>query len=202
MTKSRRQFAGGRRGFGGGSVNGDDATLNDDGEPEDNDDLFRNGGDEDSSTIVNTLGGGACRTNTVVKFVPRAYFDQTRGADLLRRVAREAVEDLAADGVVYAEIRFAPELHELALEEVVDAVAAGVRAEICTTPVPSRMRSVWAAISTSGENASEPHDSAVQTASKPAFSASTAPFVPTIRSVCTRRRSASGRWRDRVRFVG
>ena len=54
------------------------------------------------------------------------------------------------------------------------AVAAGVRAEICTTPVPSRMRSVWAAISTSGENASEPHDSAVQTASKPAFSASTA----------------------------
>src|SRR5690349_8799398 len=31
--------------------------------------------------------------------------------DALRRVARECVEDLAADGVVYAEVRYAPELH-------------------------------------------------------------------------------------------
>ena len=31
---------------------------------------------------------GACRTSTVVKFIPRAHFDQTKGADLLRRVAR------------------------------------------------------------------------------------------------------------------
>ena len=29
----------------------------------------------------------------------------------LARVARECAEDLAADGVVYAEVRFAPELH-------------------------------------------------------------------------------------------
>ncbi|MEN0013475.1 MAG: hypothetical protein AAGC46_08915, partial [Solirubrobacteraceae bacterium] len=29
----------------------------------------------------------------------------------LHRVARECVEDLAADAVVYAEVRFAPELH-------------------------------------------------------------------------------------------
>ena len=29
----------------------------------------------------------------------------------LRRVAREAAEDLADDGVVYAEIRYAPEQH-------------------------------------------------------------------------------------------
>ena len=34
---------------------------------------------------------------------------QTRGA--LARVARECAEDLAADGVVYAEVRFAPEQH-------------------------------------------------------------------------------------------
>jgi adenosine deaminase len=50
--------------------------------------------------------------------------------DGLRRVAREAVEDLAADGVVYAEIRWAPELHVetgLTLDEVVDAVLAGFR---------------------------------------------------------------------------
>src|SRR6266852_602236 len=32
-------------------------------------------------------------------------------ADALRRVAAECAEDLAADGVVYAEVRFAPELH-------------------------------------------------------------------------------------------
>src|SRR5262249_26577218 len=34
---------------------------------------------------------------------------QTAGA--LTRVAAECAEDLAADGVVYAEVRFAPELH-------------------------------------------------------------------------------------------
>jgi len=51
-------------------------------------------------------------------------------ADHIERVAYEAVVDLAADGVVYAEVRFAPELHQqagLALEAVVDAVTAGFR---------------------------------------------------------------------------
>ena len=46
----------------------------------------------------------------------------------LYRVAYECVEDLAADNVVYAEVRFAPELHidrGLSLDEVVDAVLAG-----------------------------------------------------------------------------
>jgi adenosine deaminase len=49
----------------------------------------------------------------------------------LHRVAREAVEDLAEDGVVYAEIRWAPEQHTdtgLSLEQIVDAVLAGFRA--------------------------------------------------------------------------
>jgi adenosine deaminase len=48
--------------------------------------------------------------------------------EALHRVALECVEDLAADSVVYAEIRFAPELHidrGLSLDEVVDAVLAG-----------------------------------------------------------------------------
>ncbi len=53
------------------------------------------------------------------------------------------------------------------------AVAAGVRAESCTTPVPSLTRSVWAAMRASGVKASDPQDSADQMASKPAFSAST-----------------------------
>lgn len=49
-------------------------------------------------------------------------------ADALHRVARECVEDLAADAVVYAEVRFAPELHiegGLTFDEVTDAVLAG-----------------------------------------------------------------------------
>jgi len=51
--------------------------------------------------------------------------------DALYRVAHECVEDLAADSVVYAEIRFAPELHinrGLSFDEVVEAVLAGFAA--------------------------------------------------------------------------
>jgi adenosine deaminase len=50
--------------------------------------------------------------------------------EALMRVARECVEDLAEDGVVYAEVRFAPELHlsrGLSLDEVVGAVLEGFR---------------------------------------------------------------------------
>ncbi len=51
-------------------------------------------------------------------------------AAALTRVAAECAEDLAADGVVYAEVRFAPELHVergLDLESVVEAVLEGFR---------------------------------------------------------------------------
>jgi len=51
-------------------------------------------------------------------------------AEQIERIAAEAAADLATDGVVYAEIRFAPELHQqrgLALEDVVEAVTAGFR---------------------------------------------------------------------------
>jgi len=54
---------------------------------------------------------------------------QTR--DGLMRVASECAQDLAADGVVYAESRFAPEQHlegGLSLDEVVQAVLDGFRA--------------------------------------------------------------------------
>jgi adenosine deaminase len=60
-------------------------------------------------------------------------FDHTiavmQTADNLARVAREAVLDLAADGVVYAEQRWAPEQHlagGLSLAEAVEAVQAGI----------------------------------------------------------------------------
>jgi adenosine deaminase len=51
-------------------------------------------------------------------------------ADALRRVAAECAADLSDDGVVYAEVRFAPELHTdagLTLDEVVAAVLDGFR---------------------------------------------------------------------------
>ena len=48
----------------------------------------------------------------------------------LHRVAREAVEDLANDGVIYAEVRFAPELHPGAgdLDAAIEAVTTGFAA--------------------------------------------------------------------------
>jgi adenosine deaminase len=48
--------------------------------------------------------------------------------DALERVAAECAQDLADDGVVYAEVRFAPELHVeqgLTLDEVVESVVRG-----------------------------------------------------------------------------
>ncbi|MFM6973652.1 MAG: adenosine deaminase, partial [Agromyces sp.] len=56
---------------------------------------------------------------------------QTRAG--LERVAKEAVLDLAADGVIWAELRWAPEQHlqrGLSLDEVVEAVQAGIDAGI------------------------------------------------------------------------
>jgi adenosine deaminase len=52
----------------------------------------------------------------------------TQSVDALSRVARECAEDLASDGVVYAEVRFAPELHVekgLTEREIIEAVLAG-----------------------------------------------------------------------------
>lgn len=50
--------------------------------------------------------------------------------DAIERVAFECAQDLAADGVVYAEVRFAPELSTeagLTLDEVTDAIMTGFR---------------------------------------------------------------------------
>jgi adenosine deaminase len=59
-----------------------------------------------------------------------------QSAPSITRVARECVEDLAADGVVYAEVRYAPEQHlegGLSLDEVVAAVAAGFAEGVAAT---------------------------------------------------------------------
>jgi adenosine deaminase len=55
--------------------------------------------------------------------------DLMQRASHLRRIARELMEDFARDGVVYAEVRFAPQLHTrdgLTMQEVVDAVHQGL----------------------------------------------------------------------------
>ncbi|HEV7897311.1 MAG TPA: adenosine deaminase [Planosporangium sp.] len=67
----------------------------------------------------------------------------TQTAEALHRVAAECALDLAADGVVYAEVRFAPEQHlerDLTLTEVVEAVVAGFaegsrQAAVTGTPI-------------------------------------------------------------------
>jgi adenosine deaminase len=58
--------------------------------------------------------------------------------EALTRVAVECAEDLAADGVVYAEVRFAPELHVqrgLDLDQVVKAVLDGLAAGSAGRPI-------------------------------------------------------------------
>ncbi|TWF78481.1 adenosine deaminase [Pseudonocardia hierapolitana] len=87
------------------------------------------------STDAAELGGwflAAAHSGSLVRYLET--FGHTVGvmqtADALVRVAAECAEDLAADGVVYAEVRFAPELHVeagLELDAVVEAVIEGFR---------------------------------------------------------------------------
>jgi adenosine deaminase len=72
--------------------------------------------------------------------------------EALYRVAQECALDLAADGVVYAEVRFAPEQHlerGLGLAEVVEAVLAGFEAgsvEARATGAPIRVGTLLTAM--------------------------------------------------------
>ena len=62
--------------------------------------------------------------------------------DALARVAREAVEDLAADGVIHAELRFAPMLHTMqgmTPIEVIEAVDAGLTEAVAITGLNARL---------------------------------------------------------------
>ncbi|HWG64848.1 MAG TPA: adenosine deaminase [Streptosporangiaceae bacterium] len=86
---------------------------------------------QDNDTVARWLRRGAQRGHLNLyldAFQHTVAVMQTREA--LTRVARECAEDLAADGIVYAEVRFAPELHVeggLSLDEVVTAVLEGFR---------------------------------------------------------------------------
>jgi adenosine deaminase len=93
----------------------------------------------DPETLAKWFHAGADRLDLVLyleAFDHTVAVMQTREA--LTRVARECVEDLAADGVVYAEGRFAPELHlggGLQLDEVVEAVLEGFREGCAATGI-------------------------------------------------------------------
>ncbi len=79
-------------------------------------------------------------------------------ADALERVATECVEDLAEDGIVYAEVRFAPELHTeagLSLVEVTEAVLSGFARGMANAAAAGRrilVRGLLAAMRTEGRS--------------------------------------------------
>ena len=85
----------------------------------------------DEAALAAWFTEGASRQDLVLyleTFAHTVGVMQTK--DALIRVASECAEDLAADGIVYAEVRFAPELHleaGLSLDEVVEAVLEGFR---------------------------------------------------------------------------
>ncbi len=86
----------------------------------------------DPGELGSWMTRGATRRDLVLyleTFAHTVGVMQTREA--LARVARECAEDLAADGIVYAEVRFAPEQHlerGLRLDDVVEAVQEGFAA--------------------------------------------------------------------------
>lgn len=96
-------------------------------------------------------------TGDILRYL--ATFEHTAGVmqteAALERVAYECVVDLAADGVVYAEVRFAPELHTeggLSLDAVVEAVQSGLRrgmADAATAAQPIVVNTIVSAMRTS-----------------------------------------------------
>ena len=86
---------------------------------------------KDPDELAGWMTRGASRKNLLLYLETFAHtVGVMQTPDALVRVARECAEDLAADGIVYAEVRFAPEQHldrDLSLDEVVEAVQEGFR---------------------------------------------------------------------------
>ena len=123
----------------------------------------RSGYDALPSTDPETLAAwfrDAADSGSLVRYLET--FAHTVGVmqdeESLRRVARECAVDLAADGVVYAEVRFAPELHTnhgLTLEQVVEAVLAGFgegEREAAAAGSPIVMRALLTAMRTAARS--------------------------------------------------
>jgi adenosine deaminase len=86
---------------------------------------------KDPDELADWMTRGASRKDLVLYLETFAHtVGVMQTPDALVRVARECVEDLANDGIVYAEVRFAPEQHleaGLGLDDVVEAVQEGFR---------------------------------------------------------------------------
>ncbi|MEZ5340074.1 MAG: adenosine deaminase family protein [Acidimicrobiales bacterium] len=86
----------------------------------------------DAAELAQWFTRGADRRNLELYLETFAHtVAVTQTKDGLERAAAECAEDLDDDGVVYAEVRFAPELHTsrgLSLDEVVESVLAGFEA--------------------------------------------------------------------------
>jgi adenosine deaminase len=86
----------------------------------------------DVAELASWFNRGAKRNDLVLYLETFAHtVGVMQHRDAIERVSYECAQDLAADGVVYAEVRFAPELSTesgLALDEVVEAVLDGFRA--------------------------------------------------------------------------
>ncbi|WP_246081593.1 adenosine deaminase [Nocardioides litoris] len=92
-------------------------------------------GNDASAEALGEWFAEAADSGSLVRYLET--FDHTvavmQTGPAIARVARECVEDLASDGVVYAEVRYAPEQHVqqgLTLDEVVAAVQEGFEAGV------------------------------------------------------------------------
>jgi adenosine deaminase len=96
----------------------------------------------DAEELGSWMTRGASRKDLVLYLETFAHtVGVMQTSEALVRVARECAEDLAADGVVYAEVRFAPELHlerGLALDDVVESVQEGFRLGAADRPITVR----------------------------------------------------------------
>jgi adenosine deaminase len=94
---------------------------------------------EDADDLAKWFTRGADRRDLELYLETFAHtVGVTQTKDALIRVAAEAAEDLADDGVVHAEIRFAPEQHVekgLTLDEVVESVLEGFRIGSANRPI-------------------------------------------------------------------
>ncbi len=94
---------------------------------------------EDVDDLAKWFTRGADRRNLELYLETFAHtVGVTQTKDGLMRAAAESAEDMAADGIVYAEVRFAPELHTeggLTLDEVVEAVTEGFRVGSAGKPI-------------------------------------------------------------------
>jgi len=94
---------------------------------------------EDVDELAQWFTRGADRRNLELYLETFAHtVGVTQSRDGLMRAAAEAAEDLADDGIVYAEIRFAPEQHTeegLTLDEVVESVLEGFRIGSANRPI-------------------------------------------------------------------